>query len=334
MSTPGDAPARPTIYDVAHRAGVSKSLVSLVLRGSPQVSEKRRAAVLAAIAELDYRPSQAATVLASSRTRTVEVLIDDYRNQSFVALVRGVVESLAEYDYYVTVTEAQLNSAPPGRYRSATAADGRILAGEADAADLAGWNGPTVVAGSRMSIPAGADLVAGDDELGITLACRHLLGLGHRRIGHLTGAGGPALHRRAGFVSAMRTARASIRVAGEGGGTTEDDGYRSASELLARFPDTTAVVAANDVMALGALAAVRDQRRDVPTDVSIVGYDNTPLAQSRYLSLSSVDDRSHDVGAGAARALLARISEPTRTPVRTMISPALVVRGSTAPPRG
>ena len=79
---------------MAERAGVSKSLVSLVLRGSPQVSPARRDAVLAAMAELGYRPSQAATVLASARTQTIEVLIDDYRNLSFVGIVRGMQEAL------------------------------------------------------------------------------------------------------------------------------------------------------------------------------------------------------------------------------------------------
>jgi regulatory LacI family protein len=132
MTTVDGVGRRPTIYDVAARAGVSKSLVSLVVAGSPQVSERRRAAVLSAIAELDYRPSQAATILASARTRSIEVLIDDYRNLSFVGLVRGVRDGLADHDYYVTVTEAQLNNSPAGgkRYRPATPADGRIIAAE------------------------------------------------------------------------------------------------------------------------------------------------------------------------------------------------------------
>jgi len=325
---------RPTIYDVAERAGVSKSLVSLVLRGSSQVSDTRRAAVLAAIAELDYRPSQAATNLASARTRSIEVLIDDYRNLSFVGLVRGVRDSLVDHDYYVTVTETQLNSPPSAGkgYRPSTPADGRILAAEPPAADLAGWNGPHVVAGLREQAPDGADLVASDDELGARLACAHLLGLGHRKIGHLTGSGGPAHHRRAGFLNSMRAARLRIRVAGQNGGTTEQDGYVSATELLDRYPDTTAILAANDVMALGALAAIREHGRSVPNDISVVGYDNSPLAQSRFLSLTTVDDRSTAVGAAAATALLARIEDPTRPTIRTMIEPALVIRATTTKP--
>jgi DNA-binding LacI/PurR family transcriptional regulator len=335
MTTVDGVGRRPTIYDVAERAGVSKSLVSLVVAGSTQVSEKRRAAVLSAIAELGYRPSQAATILASARTRNIEVLIDDYRNLSFVGLVHGVRDGLADHDYYVTLTETQPHNSPSAgrRYRPATPADGRILAAEPRAADLAGWNGPTVVAGLRETAPDGADLVASDDDLGARLACEHLLGLGHRRFGHLTGSGGPAHHRRAGFHGAMSAARLRGHIAGENGGTTEQDGYRTAAELLDRYPRITAIVAANDVMALGALAAIREHGRSVPGDISLVGYDNSPLAQSRYLSLTSVDDRSAAVGAAAASALLARIEDPTGPAIRAMIEPALVVRGTTAKPR-
>src|SRR5450755_69936 len=101
---------RPTIYDVADRAGVSKSLVSLVLQGSRGVSAARRAAVLAAITELGYRPNRAATELASHRTKSVEVVIDDYRNLSFVGLLAGISSELAGHSYHLAVTDTQLNA--------------------------------------------------------------------------------------------------------------------------------------------------------------------------------------------------------------------------------
>jgi DNA-binding LacI/PurR family transcriptional regulator len=324
---------RTTIYDVAERAGVSKSLVSLVLRGSAQVSERRRAAVLTAIAELDYRPSQAATMLASARTRTIELLIDDYRNPSFIGLVRGIREGVADHDYYVTVTEIGLNARASvrDRVRPPTPADGRILAADPKSGQRSGWSGPLVVAGVRGAMPRNVDVVATDDRMGSRLACEHLLGLGHRHIGHLTGAGGPARYRRAGFTSAMQAAGLSGYVFGADGGTTEEDGYRAATALLDGHPNTTAIVAANDVMALGALAAVRAHAMTVPDDISIVGYDNSTVARSRYLSLTSIDDRSDAVGAAAAHALLARIEQADAPRVRTVITPSLVVRGTTAP---
>lgn len=330
-----DEPRRPTIYDVASRAGVSKSLVSLVLRGAPGVSDARRAEILAAISELGYRPSQAATMLASTRPRSIEVLVDDYRNQSFVGTVEGVRSVLAGTDFYLTVTETRLNSVSVagGAYSQSSPADGRVLAGEPTQAVLAGWTVPTVVAGSRLSVPAGADVVATDDAKGSRLACGHLHQLGHRRIGHLSGSSGPAVQRLAGYEAFCRDQGLEIRAVGVDDGTTEEDGYRSAVDLFGRHPDITAVVAANDVMALGALAAIRERGLSVPGDVSLVGYDNTPLAQSRYLSLTTVDDHSAEVGGAATRALLARLADPAAAQVHQLIAPTLIARSTTGPAR-
>ena len=212
--------------------------------------------------------------------------------------------------------------------------DGLIIAAEPDDALLVGWTGPTVIAGWRATLPPGADLVANDDELGGRMAVDHLLHLGHRRIGHLTGASGPAAHRRAGFVDRMLSAGQQPLVSGELCGTAEEDGYRTASDLLDENPDTTAIFAANDTMALGALAAIRARGRSVPADISLIGYDNSPLAQSRYLEITSIDDRSELVGAAAGKALLARFDDPASEPQRTLLEPTLVVRATTAPPVG
>jgi DNA-binding LacI/PurR family transcriptional regulator len=117
------------------------------------------------------------------------------------------------------------------------------------------------------------------------------------------------------------------------GGTTEEDGYVAMRDLLDARPDVTGVFAANDVMLLGALAALRERGLAVPDDVSVVGYDNSPLAASRYLALTTIDDRSVDVGVHAAEAILARQADPNRPPSQVLLSPALVRRGSTAAPR-
>ena len=326
---------RPTIYDVADRAGVSKSLVSLVLQGSTRVSPARRAAVIAAITELGYRPNRAATELASHRTKNVEVVIDDYRNLSFVGLLAGIRSELAGAGYHVAVTETQLTAHLTRERRASilsTNLDGLIIAGEPDEALLQVWTGPTVVAGWRTTIPAGADLVANDDEMGGRIAAEHLMRLGHRNIGHLTGAGGPASHRRMGFVAMLATAGVEPEVLGAEAGTAEEDGYQAAAELLDRDPSVTAIFAANDTMALGALAAIRQHGLTVPADVSVIGYDNSPIAQSRYLAITSIDDRSEIVGAAAGRALLDQIDDPTRDSQRTLVEPALVIRATTSPP--
>ena len=326
---------RPTIYDVAKLAGVSPSLVSLVLQNPGRVSDKRREAVRAAIAELGYRPSRAATTLASSRTKSIGLVIDDYRNLWFVDLLRGMESALTEHGYQVMLAESR-----PGEDRIKEAADGLlamhvdglVIAAEPGGTVLAGTEVPTVVAGWRNGVPPDADLITNDDDGGGAMAADHLLGLGHTSIGHLSGSGGAAAHRRAGFHGRVRQAGVDLRIAGERGGTSEEDGYASACWLLDHYPDTTAIFAANDTMALGAFGAIKARGLTVPADISMIGYDNSTLAKSRYLELTSVDNRSDLVGADVAKALLARIQNPATGPQRRLIEPALVVRDTTAGP--
>jgi DNA-binding LacI/PurR family transcriptional regulator len=328
------APARPTIYDVAQRAGVSKSLVSLVLRGSDRVSDHRRRAVEQAITDLGYRPSQAATALAASRTRSIGVVIDDFENLWFVDLLRGVRDVLNESGLHVSVADrhvnAHLDQDPVDGFLS-RGVEGLVMAMEPGEASLRGVDVPLVVAGARTAVPPGVDLVANDDRVGAELATRHLLELGHVHVGHLTGLGGAAALRRSGYESTMRAAGLEPTVVGENAPTTERVGYDSMVRLLDRQPCVTAVFAANDTMALGALAALRERGLRVPVEFSVVGYDNAPLAASRLIDLTTVDDRSADVGATAARALLSRMAKPGRRAQRVFLAPALVRRGSTAP---
>jgi len=322
---------RPTIYDVAQRAGVSKSLVSLVLQNAPQVSERRRQAVLAAIAELGYRPSNAATSLAGNRTRSIGVAIDDFENLWFVDLLRGMRQVLDGSGYNVSVADRHLNAHvrrdPVEAYLSMQV-EGIVLAMEIDGTVPDFGSVPVVVAGAHGDVPLGADFVANDDADGARLATRHLLDLGHRDIGHLTGSGRIAGLRRAAHESTMTAAGLTPVVTGSGA-TTEQDGYDATRTLLDRRPEVTAIFAANDVMLLGALAALRERNLVVPDDVSVVGYDNSPLAASHYLALTTVDDRSVDVGVHAARAILARHDEPERAPSRVLLTPTLVQRAST-----
>jgi DNA-binding LacI/PurR family transcriptional regulator len=128
----------------------------------------------------------------------------------------------------------------------------------------------------------------------------------------------------------MTAAGVEATVVGEGAPTTERAGYDAMVELLDRRPSVTGVFAANDTMALGALAALRERGFRVPADISVVGYDNAPLAASQLVDLTTVDDRSEEVGAAAARALLSRMAKPGRRAQRRLLTPALVRRGSCA----
>ena len=335
-ASPDPGSARPTIYDVANRAGVSKSLVSLVLRGSPNVSGARRKAVQTAIDELGYRPSRAASALAANKTRSIGLLIDDFHNPWFVEVLRGLRSVLDPAGWNVTVADLQLE-ALSGRNPLdgflAMHVDGLIIAAEPHAPPpLRQLDVPFVVAGVRELDAGTADVVASDEVQGAQLAVEHLVQLGHTRIAHLTGQGGSARARRDGYLRGITAAGLQALLAGESGETTEEAGYLAARELLERHPGVTAVFAANDTMALGALAALKEQGLRTPADVSVVGYDNTALAESRYLNLTSIDSHNASIGAEAAHALLGRITEPKGPRRQLLLAPSLIARGSTAPP--
>lgn len=325
--------SRPTIYDVAREAGVSKSLVSLVLNGSDLVSVQRREAVLAAIDRLGYRPSRAAATLAAAKSRTVGVLIDDYRNPWFVDLLTGIRQMMEPQGYHLTVADQRAS-------RGDDALDG-FLGSRADAIVVAGelevdhqdLGVPSVVVGYREHGVVNADRVMSDEDAGVNLVLQHLADLGHRRIGHVTGRGGSAGRRLAAYLRGMSELGEQPRYAGVGGETNEEGGYTGTAELLRAHPDLTAVFAANDTMALGARAALKEVGRQVPADVSLVGYDDSLLARARFLDLTTVDNRNEQVGIATGRALLRRLAVPDGPDGRVVVRPELVVRSSTAPVR-
>lgn len=321
---------RPTIYDVAREAGVSKSLVSLVLNGSDLVSDAKREAVNTAIARLNYRPSRAAANLAADRTHTVGLVIDDFQNPWFVELLQGVRTAMGPQGFHVAVRE---HYEVGGRFVNAidgfldTQVDALLIAAE-PGHDFPDLGIPTVIEGSRLHTVQGSDHVSNDIPLGVGLALGHLQSRGHRRIGHVTGLGGSAKGRLDAYVRVMESIGEPARYAGERNQTNEEGGYFGTVELLARHPEITAVFAANDTMALGARAALREVGREVPDDVALVGYDNSLLARSRFLDLTTVDNRGFDVGIASGQALLRRLRDPDAEPQVIVIPPRLVVRSS------
>ncbi|WP_260981136.1 LacI family DNA-binding transcriptional regulator [Curtobacterium pusillum] len=325
----------PTIIDVAVRAGVSKSLVSMVMRGDPGVSDARRAAVVDAATALGYRPNRAAAILAGTRTRTIGVIVDDFRNPWFVPLLDGVRDALAPHGLRLTLADTRANEhlgSSPFDDLVSLRVDGVLLAAEGFADLIVPPDTPVVVTGARDDVPDGLDVVASDEAAGGRLAAEHLVTLGHRRIVHVTGSGGPARVRREATVAQLVASGLEPLVYGTGP-TSDQTGYDGTRRALEDHPDLTAVFAANDVMAMGAIAAVRDAGLRVPEDVSVMGNDETPLAASPLLRLTTVDPHNDEVGRIAAARLVERIggtdpSGPTRTP----IPPSLVVRSTTAPP--
>ncbi|TWS26099.1 LacI family transcriptional regulator [Tsukamurella sputi] len=333
---------RPTIYDVATRAGVSKSLVSLVLQGSPRVGEGSRRAVEEAIADLGYRPSRAAANLAARRTRTVGVLIDDYTNLWFVDLVRGLHAALGPAGYRLAVVDVATadQAEDPVESMLAMRVDGLVLGMDPPRSLVARDDAalpPVVVAGTRAMRDARFDAVANDDAEGARLVARHLVELGHRTVGQVCAGGGAGDVRRAAFAAEISRLGATVVDASWRGGASDEAGFRAAAELFAADPGITAVFAANDVMAVGVLGAAREHALEVPRDLSVVGYDDTSLASTRLVGLTTVDDRSFEVGDRAGALLRDRMAMDAggatmRDRECRVLAPRLVVRSTTAPP--
>ncbi|MEU6606191.1 LacI family DNA-binding transcriptional regulator [Streptomyces shenzhenensis] len=329
----------PTIRDVADRAGVSKSLVSLVLRGSGQVRPEKREAVLRAVRELGYRPNAAARSLSEQRSRTVGVLLNDLRNPWFVDLLDGLNSLLHAGGLHMLLADARLSRRTGGRLTGPfldLGVDGLVVVGTLPDPTVLGAVAerlPVVVAGAREPAPEGVDLVAGDDEAGARLATEHLIRLGHRRIAHIAGYGAVGELRRRSFEVTMRAHGLADRALVEPGDMTEEGGYRSAVRLLGGPDRPTAVFAVNDIASVGVLSAAGELGLRVPGDLSVTGYDNTSIARLRHVWLTTVDTAPHEVGHRAARFLLDRFERPGGAGRVHLATPTLEIRGTTAPPR-
>lgn len=328
---------RPTMEDVAARAGVSRALVSLVMRNSPKVSDARRSAVLRAAKELGYQPHVMARSLASRTSTVLGVMVNDLRNAFFADIVEEL-DSAAQAAGFDLI----LNTGGRSPTREWNALHnllsfrpaGIILLSPvvpASAIQVAARQCPVVLV-SRTARSSTVDTVNDDGEAGSALAVDHLVGLGHRRIAHLDGgAAAGSAQRRRGFEAAMRRhGLEPIVVRSE---HTDIGGENAVRELLAGYarPDLpTGLVSGNDFNAVGAISALEEAGLRVPEDVSVVGYDNTSLAALRHLSLTTVDQPRKDMARLAFEALLERVRGERTEPVRHLLHPSLVVRATTA----
>ena len=330
---------RPTIEDVARQAGVSKSLVSLVMRGARHVSVPRRTAVLRAAAKLGYRPNAMARGLVQRRTRILGVMLSDLHNPFFADVVEGIQDQASRAGYKVLINTGNrvaVQEAEAVETLLQLRVDGVILAGPlVESAPIVETSRevPVLLVGREAHDPS-VDSVTNDDRAGGVLVVEHCASLGHRRIAHIDGGpGAGAAARRAGYEAAMRRLRLGKHLAVAPGSYTEEGGHRGALFLLDRRPPPTAIFVANDLAAIGALNAIEERGLKVPDDISLVGYDNTSLAALRHISLTTVHQPRVEMGQMAVITLLERVEQGRSRPRRTVLSPQLVVRGSTAPPR-
>ncbi len=328
---------QPTILDVAERAGVSKSLVSLAMRGSDQVGAASRKAIFEAAAELGYRPNAAARSLVRQRSFILGVMLSDLHNPFFAEVVDGIDDAALVAGY-----RALYNSGRRSPQLEAEAietllelrVDGLIVAAPAvgpNAAVAAASSVATVVVG-RATRSAAIDCVTNDDRLGGELVVDHLVSLGHRRIAHIHGGSGAGAHpRRTGYERAMRRHGLEAEIRCVAGAYTEAAGMKGMEQLLDSGTRPTAVFAANDVAAIGALDVLDEHGLRVPDDVSVVGYDNTHISGRHRFDLTTVDQPRFEIGRMAVLLLLERLDGGRTEAKRVVLAPRLVARGSSAP---
>jgi DNA-binding LacI/PurR family transcriptional regulator len=326
---------RPTLDDVAARAGVSRALVSMTLRGLPGAGDETRQAIVDAAESLGYVPHAAARNLASQSSRAIGVLLRDLHNAFFADVVDGLHAPMRETGYHVLMASADdlpLERSVLETFRSYRM-DGVVLIGpevRERELDAFGQSIPTVVVGRPVRSKA-VDVIVSDDRKGAALAVEHLVELGHRDIAHLDGGTVPggATARRAGYVDAMRRHGLERHVRIAGGGFTAAHGADGVDELLRKRRPPTAIFAANDLVALGAMQRLAELDLSTPGDVSIIGYDNSSIAAQRRVGLTSIDQPRFEIGTLAA-ALLRERFEGRQESARHLLAPKLVERETTA----
>jgi len=337
---PDEARRPATMRDVAARAGVSRSLVSTVFRGVPGASPATRERVLAAAAELGYRPDDRARSLRSRNRRLIGITLTAV-NPFHVAVTESLHEDAELRGYPLAMgwttkgrSLAQAVDLLLSQRCSAlihigpTSEEGEIAALVDLAPDV-----PTVVVDRYLTLPS-VDTVRIDDTAALTATVGHLVDLGHRDIWYLDGGSYvSALPRREAYLAAMT----SLGLSGRGrlvpSGGTRADGALSGLALLESGSLPTAVVAYNDQAAFGLLDVLSRRGVRVPDHVSVVGFDNVPEAGLEHISLTTVEQRADLLAVAAAELVTARLEGASAGGLHLMAPGPLVVRGSTAPPR-
>ena len=323
---------RPTMQDIAERVGVSKALVSLVFRNAPGPSAETRERVLAAADDLGYRVNRAAALMTARRSHLIGVMAN-IRNSFHAEVVEHIVAAGDAAGY-----EIVLGAVTPTHGESKVIetlvdfrCEGMLLMGpesSVDALRALGKQLPTVVIGRRVSVDS-LDVVRSADAKGIAMVVDHLVALGHRDIMHVTGGPGViSADRRNGYLRAMRRHGLGDRATVAEGEFTEN--------AARRLPDgglPTAVVCANDRIAVGMIDGLRRAGVDVPGQVSVAGYDDSVLARLGHIDLTSVSQQPREQASRAVQDVVQRLDGGRTEAQSSVLLPALVVRATTAPPR-
>ena len=326
-----------TIRDVARSAGVSVATASRALNGHLNVTDGVRKRVTDAAAQLNYIPHNGARSLTRQRSDAIGVVLPDLFGEYFSELVRGI-DSVA-HQAGLQLLLSNMHGSAQGTASAIRAMRGRvdgllIMPPESDPAYLVA-NLPPGLPTVLINYPAGAidvPSVAIDNYSGARAMAEALLAGGCRRIAHISGPrdNRDARERLRGFVDAMRDGggeRSPLILPGD---FTEEAGAEAARLIIAGNVAVDAVFAANDMMAVGCLAVLREAGIEVPDDIAVAGFDDIPLARHTYPALSTVEVHIADMGAAAMSLLLARLQGGDLPAENHLLQPALMMRGTTS----
>jgi DNA-binding LacI/PurR family transcriptional regulator len=322
------------LADVAKRAGVSTALASIVMREAPGASAESRRRILAVADQLGYRPDVRARSLASLKAHVIGVLFGR-AGRFHIELIDGLY-SAAEDQGWDLILSALTSSRDEKRALDSLhdfRFDALIMLGPEVAEPLMAGKVPLVVVGWPVAHPD-VDIVRTSDDHGMALAVEHLVALGHRRITHLQGGAGViALARRDAYLKAMRTqglaAEARVVVCD---GEDQLDGQRAARALLSEGSDLpTALVAFNDDIAAAAMSVLAQQGIHVPDDISVIGFDDSALARSPGIELTSVQQLPGEMARLAVERVVARSTGMHLREREIVLEPKLCVRTSSGP---
>ncbi len=337
---PGTKARRAVMADVAKLAGVSHQTVSRVINSSEQVREDTREKVRAAMRMLDYRPNPVARALATGRSKTLGILSFDNTLYGPASTLVGVERAAHQAGYSISVV-------------SLLSLDRSAVLDAVERLRMQGVDGVLVIAPQTADVRAVSELphdfpvvaveagpdrgvpVASVDQVaGAALATQHLLDLGHRTVWHIAGPADwlEAQQRIEGWRSTLEAAGAPVPPVSVGDWSAKS-GYRLGRQLAAK-PEVTAVFAGNDLMALGLFRVLHEEGRELPASLSVVGFDDMPEVAYFTPPLTTVRQDFAEVGRRGVHLLLGEIQSGARSSTRATVAPQLIIRESTAAPRG
>lgn len=332
----------PTMREVAEKAEVSITTVSHVINKTRPVSDELSARVLESMDLLGYQPNLLARSLRLGETKTIGVILPDSANPFFAEVARGIEDTGFEEGYSVIICNSDNNQDKEKLYIDVLyekQVDGIIFVSTGESTKLLSdsreQKKPFVIV-DRMMPGINSDSVMTDNEKGGYLATSHLIQLGHRKISCIRGPSGisPSANRFTGYCRALEEHKIPLDETFILDGDFHfQSGYTNTLDLLKLDNPPTAIFALNDLMAVGAIAAAQKIGKNVPTDISIIGFDDIDLAAYVHPPLTTISQPKYEIGVMATNLLLDRIQDNNRQPRSRTLDIKLLIRESTASPR-